>query len=112
VIAIGDVLANRERIRFHVRDARSAREDLELLLSPQEFDVKAQAALVFACNGRGRGLHGRADGDITVLQESLGGSVPTAGMFCAGEIGPVGGRNFLHGHTASIAILRSGIQKS
>jgi len=33
--------------------------------------------------------------------------VPVAGMFCAGEIGPVGGRNFLHGHTASIAILRS-----
>jgi small ligand-binding sensory domain FIST len=27
-------------------------------------------------------------------------------MFCAGEIGPVGDRNFLHGHTASIAIVR------
>jgi small ligand-binding sensory domain FIST len=29
-------------------------------------------------------------------------------MFCAGEIGPVGERNFLHGHTASIAIVRAG----
>jgi small ligand-binding sensory domain FIST len=27
-------------------------------------------------------------------------------MFCAGEFGAVGGRNFLHGFTASIALLR------
>ncbi len=106
VIAIGDVPSSRERIRFHVRDAKSAREDLELLLSPQEFDTRAHAALLFACNGRGRGLHGRADGDIRIIQEELGGNIPAAGMFCAGEIGPVGGRNFLHGHTASLAILR------
>jgi small ligand-binding sensory domain FIST len=26
-------------------------------------------------------------------------------MFCAGEIGPVGGRNFLHGFTASVLLL-------
>jgi small ligand-binding sensory domain FIST len=29
-----------------------------------------------------------------------------AGFFCAGEIGPIGGQNFLHGHTASIALFR------
>ena len=65
------------------------------------------ATLLFACNGRGRGLYGAPDGDITPLQESLGGMVPATGMFCAGEIGPVGERNFLLGHTASIAIIRS-----
>jgi small ligand-binding sensory domain FIST len=27
-----------------------------------------------------------------------------AGAFCAGELGPVGGRNFLHGFTASLAL--------
>jgi small ligand-binding sensory domain FIST len=32
------------------------------------------------------------------------GPVPTAGMFSAGELGPVGGRNFVHGFTASIAL--------
>jgi small ligand-binding sensory domain FIST len=26
-------------------------------------------------------------------------------MFCAGELGPVGGRNFLHGFTASVVLL-------
>jgi small ligand-binding sensory domain FIST len=27
-----------------------------------------------------------------------------AGFNCAGEIGPIGGKNFLHGFTASIAL--------
>ena len=27
-------------------------------------------------------------------------------FFCAGEIGPIGGQNFLHGHTASLALFR------
>jgi len=106
VLAVGDRIEAKERVRLHVRDAETAREDLEMLLSPQAFDSRAGAALVFACNGRGRGLHGRDDGDIALLQEALGGAVPAAGMFCAGEIGPVGEKNFLHGHTLSLALLR------
>ncbi len=105
-LAVGDVLKEGERIRLHVRDAATAREDLELLLSPQVFDSPTHAALVFSCNSRGRNLYPQPDGDITIVQRSLGGSIPAAGMFCAGEIGPVGSRNFLHGHTASIAIVR------
>lgn len=106
ILAIGDRPEAHERIRLHVRDAETAREDLEMLLSPQAFDSPARGALLFACNGRGRGLYGRPDGDLSVLRAALGGAVPIAGMFCAGEIGPVGERNFLHGHTASIAIVR------
>lgn len=105
-IAVADRMAARERIRLHVRDAKAATADLEMLLSPQAFDTRAGAALLFACNGRGKALFGEADRDIALLQGALGGAVPAAGMFCAGEIGPVGERNFLHGHTASIAILR------
>ena len=108
VIAVGDVIGERERVRLHVRDAGTAREDLEMLLSPQAFDSRTGAALLFACNSRGKGLYGKPDGDIGTLQDALGGAVPTAGMFCAGEVGPVGGKNFLHGHTASIALIRSG----
>jgi len=108
VIAVGGVIGERERVRLHVRDAGTAREDLEMLLSPQAFDSRAGAALLFACNSRGRGLYGQPDGDIGTLQDALGGAVPAAGLFCAGEVGPVGGKNFLHGHTASIALIRSG----
>ncbi len=107
ILAIGDRAAAHERIRLHVRDAETAREDLEMLLSPQQFDSPALAALLFACNGRGTGLYNAPDGDIRPLQAALGGAVPAAGMFCAGELGPVGDRNLLHGHTASIAIVRS-----
>ena len=38
-----------------------------------------------------------------IIQHHLG-PVPAAGFFCAGEIGPVGGINFLHGFTNSMAL--------
>lgn len=105
-IAVADQVRERERVRFHVRDSKIAREDLELLLAPQEFDSRAQAALVFTCTGRGREFFGEPDADVKIVQSALGGGVPAAGLFCAGEIGPVGDENFVHGHSASIAILR------
>ena len=64
---------------------------------------KPMGALLFSCCGRGRGLFGSADHDASVLQQQLG-SIPVAGFFAQGEVGPVGGKNFLHGYTASIAI--------
>jgi small ligand-binding sensory domain FIST len=64
---------------------------------------RAGGALVFTCNGRGSRLFGAPDHDASVISEALDGA-PVAGMFCAGELGPVGGRNFVHGFTASIAL--------
>ena len=109
-LAVADLMAEQERVRLHVRDAGTALEDLELLLAPQEFDTRAEGALLFSCNGRGKAFFGRPDRDIATLQSALGGPVPAAGFFCAGEIGPVGEKNFLHGHTASIAIVRGKTQ--
>ena len=106
-IAVADLVQRHEQVRFHIRDARIARKDLELVLSPQVVDSRADAALIFSCNGRGRALFGEPNFDVSTVQSALGGAVPTAGFFCAGEIGPVGEENFLHGHAASVAILRS-----
>jgi small ligand-binding sensory domain FIST len=111
LLAVGDRVEMGQHVRLHVRDVATAREDLELLLSPQAFDSPARAALLFVCNGRGRGLYGAPDGDIGPLQTALGGGVPAAGFFCAGEIGPVGDRNFLHGHTASIVVFRERLER-
>ena len=86
-------------MQFHVRDAAAADEDLHEMLT----GVDAAAALLFTCNGRGRGLFGVPDHDAGVVDDLLG-PLPTAGAFCAGEIGPVGGRNALHGFTASLAV--------
>ncbi len=43
------------------------------------------------------------DHDAQVLDGAIG--APAAGFFCAGEIGPVGDRNFVHGFTATMALL-------
>ena len=89
-----------QTIQFQVRDADAADEDLAALLSGTG---SAGAALLFTCNGRGIHLFGMPDHDTGLIEDLLG-PVPLAGAFCAGEIGPVGGRNFLHGFTASIAL--------
>jgi small ligand-binding sensory domain FIST len=104
-ITIGDNVEVGEKVQFHVRDAVTAQEDLEMLLIPQAFRPPASGALLFSCNGRGLRLYDHPDGDISIVRGSLG-DVPVAGFFCAGEIGPVGGSNFLHGHTVSLAIFR------
>jgi small ligand-binding sensory domain FIST len=98
---VGDELEIGATVQFQVRDAASADEDLRALLSGRA----AAAALVFTCNGRGVHLFGAPDHDAALVSE-LTGSGAVSGMFCAGEVGPVGGRTFLHGFTASVALFR------
>lgn len=103
-IAVMDRVETGTTIQFHVRDAASADEDLRALLALHAVPPPA-GALLFSCNGRGTRLFPDPDHDVTVTREVLG-PVPVAGFFCAGEFGPVGGKNFIHGHTASLALFR------
>lgn len=98
-IAVGEPVEVGRTVQFHVRDAAAADDDLRALLAAES----AGAALCFTCNGRGRALFGAPDHDAGVVAETLG-PVPVAGMFCAGEIGPIGRRNALHAFTASLAL--------
>lgn len=98
-LAVGDVVDVGQTVQFHVRDAEAADEDLRVLLDR----VDGDAALLFTCNGRGTHMFSVPDHDAALVEQRLG-PVPLAGAFCAGEIGPVGGRNFLHGFTASLAV--------
>lgn len=100
-IAVGDLVAIGQTVRFHVRDAESAHEDLRRLLDRQLGPPAAAAGLLFTCNGRGRRLFGEPDHDASLVYEALG-KAPLAGFFAAGELGPVGGRPALHGFTASV----------
>jgi small ligand-binding sensory domain FIST len=104
-IAIGDLIRNGERVQFHLRDARTAREDLEMMLTPHALFGPPSGAFLFSCNGRGTHLYNEPDGDISAINSFFRG-IDLAGFFCAGEIGPIGGKNFLHGHTASLALIR------
>jgi small ligand-binding sensory domain FIST len=103
-LAVGDEVHIGDTVQFQVRDARSADEDLRTLL----VNRRAAGALVFTCNGRGMRLFGRPDHDAEVVAESIA-STSVAGMFCAGEVGPVGGRSFLHGFTASVALFGASV---
>jgi small ligand-binding sensory domain FIST len=100
-IAVGDVVEIGTTVQFHVRDAESADEDLRRMLEARQAD----GALLFTCNGRGTRLFAEPNHDAEVVGELLF-EPPLAGFFAAGELGPVGGRNFLHGFTASLALFQ------
>jgi small ligand-binding sensory domain FIST len=110
-IAVGDEVQVGQTVRFHVRDARSADEDLRRTLERERTALggrRAAGALLFTCNGRGSRLFAAPDHDAGLVTTMLG-EIPMAGFFCAGELGPVGGQNFLHAFTASIALFPSAV---
>jgi small ligand-binding sensory domain FIST len=111
-LAIGEPVRVGQAVRMHVRDAASADEDLRRALRAQAeaFGPEGAAgALLFTCNGRGSHMFEVPDHDATAIEDTLG--IPAGGFFCAGEIGPVGGRNFLHGFTATIAVFERGEER-
>lgn len=123
-IAVGDIVPVGTTVRMHTRDATTAREDLEMLLDAQKLYDRPKGVILISCNGRGERLFKERHHDARTIArafaapvggESLakGGqpidaeqSVPLAGLFAAGEIGPVGGQSFLHGQTACAVLIR------
>ncbi|MGH3974549.1 MAG: FIST signal transduction protein [Pseudonocardiaceae bacterium] len=107
-IAITDVVDVGCTVRFQVRDASAAEEDLEELFSRFRAEHgPVGGALLFSCNGRGRAMFPSADHDVQAVRSGLG-ATGVAGFFAGGEIGPVAGRNHLHSFTASILVFCAG----
>ncbi len=102
-VSLGDVVELGSTVRFHLRDADAAHEDLVELLAVNPTEPAA-GALVFSGSGRGRAMFPSADHDPTLVRESLGAE-GIGGFFAAGEIGPVGGRSHVHGFSTSILVL-------
>lgn len=102
-IEIGDVVEVGATVQFQVRDAVGADHDLRSVLERAQLPGHPAGALMFTCNGRGRRMFGAADHDASAIAELLGGA-PLAGFFAAGEIGPIAGRNAVHGFTASLVV--------
>lgn len=105
-LAISDVVTEGQTIQFHLRDAKAASEELNLMLAKDRLDFPDEvpkAALLFSCNGRGRQFFMTDHHDISAVQKRAA-DLPVAGFFAGGEIGPVGGKNFIHGYTASVAL--------
>lgn len=104
-IVLADYVRVGQTVQFQVRDAQTADEDLREMLSKSSANPQAACALLFGCNGRGTRMFAQSCHDIAMAHDILGG-IPVTGFFAAGELGPIGGKNFIHGHTASMAILR------
>jgi small ligand-binding sensory domain FIST len=105
-VAVGDEVAVGQTVQFHIRDARSADEDLQRILEREVAALgghQPAGALLFTCNGRGTRMFSEPDHDAGLVASVLG-EIPVAGFACSGELGPVGGQNFLHTFTASIAL--------
>ncbi len=126
-VAVGELLRVGQTVRLHVRDVKTASEDLSLLLDAQKLYDPPLGSLLVTCTGRGSALFGGRDHDasavIRAFQDARAGEVlaapgayvdpatappiPQAGFFAQGEIGPIGGRSFVHGHTACVALFRA-----
>jgi len=105
-IAIGDYVRVGQTVQFQIRDHETADAEMRQLLAQGKHPAPG-GALLFTCNGRGTRLFPEPHHDALAIEESFG-SIPLAGFFAAGEIGPVGGKNFTHGFTASVVLFPTG----
>ncbi len=107
-IGVADALHEGGTVQFHRLGPETAALELRELLARSQAEERTPpaGALLFACNGRGAHLYGSSEHDPELFGDVVGASVPLAGFFCAGEIGPVGAQTYLHGMTSSFGILR------
>lgn len=103
-LAVTDRVRKGQTVQFQVRDAATADEDLtEMLRAVRGQGFNPGGGLLFTCNGRGTRMFPGPDHDAKTIQEAAG-PLALAGFFAAGELGPVGGTNFIHGFTASAVL--------
>jgi small ligand-binding sensory domain FIST len=106
-VVVNDFVRVGQTVKFHIRDSQTADADLrQLLAARQQAGANPLGVLLFSCNGRGTRMFPEPHHDAAAIAKAFG-SVPLAGFFAAGELGPVGGKNFVHGFTASIALVEA-----
>jgi len=99
-----------QTVQFQIRDGETADADLKRLLERHSslHPHLPAASLLFSCNGRGTRMFSTPDHDAALIQKHLG-PLPLAGIFAQGEMGPVGGKNYIHGFTASLALFEEDV---
>jgi small ligand-binding sensory domain FIST len=125
-IAVNELVRVGQTVRLHVRDPRTADEDLAMLLDAQQLRAPPLGGVLITCNGRGSRLFDRPHHDASAVVRAfapgIGGEakakvgreidpdvpvLPLAGFFAAGEIGPVGDQSYLHGQAAVLTLFRN-----
>lgn len=106
-LVVGDLVSVGQTVQFQARDPDVADADLKLTLDRAHALGRVEGALLFSCTGRGSDMFTTADHDVQSVRTGLQASA-VAGFFAGGEIGPVGGRNHLHGFSASVLAFGAG----
>ena len=105
-LAVGAYPRVGQTAQFQIRDKVGASEELETLVARTKDQLRGKrvfGACVSDCSGRGSRLFGELHHDskaVYPLVEPQG----AVGFFGNGEFGPVGGKNFVHGYTVSMAV--------
>ena len=105
-LAVAERVRVGQTLQFQIRDAQASREDLREMLDElmERLNGRRPAfGCYFDCAGRGRGLFGVPDHDVTLIRERLG-EFPLVGFFGNGEFAPIGRRNFFHNYTGALVI--------
>jgi small ligand-binding sensory domain FIST len=105
-VALAEPVKVGQTIQFQIRDAQSSREDLKSTLEEMAKRLGGRRpafGCYFNCAGRGQGLFGVPDHDVSLIRQHLG-EFPLAGFFGNGEFAPVGGRNFFHTYTGVLVV--------
>lgn len=103
-ITVGDEVPVGSLVALHLRDADSAEADLRDTIALAAQGADPAGAYLVTCNGRGGAMFTSQDHDAGLIRHGLGTDA-VGGFFAAGEIGPVGGGNHLHGFTAVILVV-------
>ena len=106
-VAVAELVRVGQTIQFQLRDAAASREDLQATLASLRARLNGRRPVFgcyFNCAGRGQGLYGEPDHDVTVIREALG-EFPLAGFFGNGELAPVGHQNFFHNYTGALLLI-------
>ena len=109
-VAVAERVRIGQTLQFQIRDAEASRQDLrEMLdeLAERLHGRRPAFGCYFDCAGRGRGLYGIPDHDVSLIRERLG-EFPLVGFFGNGEFAPIGRRNFFHNYTGALVIFPEG----
>jgi small ligand-binding sensory domain FIST len=105
-LAVAERVRVGQTVQFQIRDAEASRWDLRAMLDEVSGKLGGRRpafGCYFNCAGRGRGLFGVPDHDVTLIRERLG-EFPLVGFFGNGEFAPVGRRNFFHNYTGALVV--------
>lgn len=107
IVAVADEIHQGQKMIFTLRNGNSSREDLKQTLEAQVQawgDNTPGFGLYFNCLGRGAGLYGFPDLDVSYIKQHFG-DIPLIGFFTGCEIAPIRQHVALHQYSGILVLV-------